>query len=282
MSSKLALTSTIALPNSQVTMPRLGFGVYQSHGPTCVKSVTTALKAGYRHIDSAQYYQNEGLVDEAVSKSGISRDKLFLTSKQLYPSGDVAGTYKTITNSVKTLGGPSGYVDLFLIHSSSSGKGGRRTLWTALEQAHQEGKARAIGVSNWGVGHIEELKGSKVWPPHVNQIELHPWCQQREVVEYCQKQGIVVQAYCPLVRGEKNKDPTLAGIAQKYGKDPAQILVRWSLQRGFVPLPKSDTPGRIVSNAEVYDFDLSKDDMEKLNGLDQGAKGAIVEAVNNS
>lgn len=173
MTPKLALDSTLPLPGLNLSTPRLGFGVYQSHGPTCVQSCLTAIKAGYKKIDSAQFYANEELVSQAVAASGVPRDQLFLTTKQLSPSGGVDGTYARVAESVKKLGGESGYVDLFLIHTASGGSGARKTLWQALERAHREGKCKAIGVSNWGIGHIEELKAfAKVWPPHVNQIEV--------------------------------------------------------------------------------------------------------------
>lgn len=156
-------------------------------------------------------------------------------------------------------------------------------MYQALERAHASGHCKAIGVSNFGIGHIEELKTfAKIWPPQVNQIELHPWNQQKETVAYCQEHGIVVEAYCPIVRNQKAKDPTLAGIAEKHGKTPNQVLIRWSLQRGFVPLPKSDTPSRIEENADVYGFSLSEEEMGKLNSLDQGEKGAIVQVADNS
>jgi len=152
-----------------------------------------------------------------------------------------------------------------------------------MERAHKEGKLRAIGVSNFGKGHIAELKKyATVWPPVVNQIELHPWCQQRECVEYCKENNILVEAYCPLVRNQKADDKTLNQIADKHSKTTGQILIRWCLQKGFVPLPKSDTPSRITANAEVYNFELDKDDMSTLDNLDEGAKGSIVQAVDNS
>lgn len=175
---KLNITSALPLPGTNISTPRLGFGVYQSHGPTCVQSCLAAIKAGYKKIDSAQFYANEELVAQAVSASRVPRKELFLTTKQLSPSGGVDGTYATVVESVKKLGGESGYVDLFLIHTASGGSAARKTLWQALERAHQEGKCRAIGVSNWGIGHIEELKSfAKVWPPHVNQIEV---CARRK------------------------------------------------------------------------------------------------------
>lgn len=281
MSSPLTLQSTLPLPNTTLTIPRLGFGVYQSHGPTCIQSCLTALKAGYRHIDTAQYYANESQVGDAVRQSGVARSDVFLTSKILSAGTDAEETYQKIIESVEKID-KGGYVDLFLIHSPSSGTAGRKLMWQALERAHTEGRLKAIGVSNFGAQHIEEMKSyAKVWPPHVNQIELHPWCQQKEAVAYCQKNGIVVEAYCPLVRNEKAEDKTLNAIADKYGKGTGQVLVRWSLQRGWVPLPKSDTPSRIEGNKDLYDFELSKEDMEKLDALDQGAKGAIVQAVSN-
>ncbi|KAK5012522.1 hypothetical protein LTR60_004336 [Cryomyces antarcticus] len=156
-------------------------------------------------------------------------------------------------------------------------------MWKALERAVDDGKVRAIGVSNYGKGHIEEMKEyAKIWPPAVNQIELHPWCQQREAVSYCQSQGIVVEAYCPLVRNQKADDKTLNSLAKKYNKSTGQVLIRYCLQKDWVPLPKSDTPSRIEANADVYDFEIDTADMKTLDGLDQGAKGAIVQAVTNS
>ncbi|TIA37424.1 aldo-keto reductase [Aureobasidium pullulans] len=281
MSSQFTLQSTLALPNSSVKIPALGFGVYQSHGPTCKKSCLTALEAGYRHIDSAQYYANEQLVGDAVKESNVDRKDVFITTKILSPGKDEEETYQSLVESVNKID-EGGYVDLFLIHSPSSGPQGRKTMWTAFERLHKEGKAKAIGVSNFGKGQIEELKTfAKVWPPHVNQIELHPWNQQRVAVEYCQANNIVVEAYCPLVRNQKADDPTLKSLSEKYKKSTGQVLIRYCLQKGWVPLPKSDTPSRIKDNADIYDFEISKEDMSKLDDLDQGAAGAIVQAVDN-
>ncbi|THV78022.1 aldo-keto reductase [Aureobasidium pullulans] len=281
MSSQFTLQSTLALPNSSVNIPALGFGVYQSHGPTCKKSCLTALEAGYRHIDSAQYYANEQLVGDAVKESNVDRKDVFITTKILSPGKDEEETYQSLVESVNKID-EGGYVDLFLIHSPSSGPQGRKTMWTALERLHKEGKAKAIGVSNFGKGQIEELKTfAKIWPPHVNQIELHPWNQQRVAVEYCQANNIVVEAYCPLVRNQKADDPTLKSLSEKYKKSTGQVLIRYCLQKGWVPLPKSDTPSRIKDNADIYDFEISKEDMSKLDDLDQGAAGAIVQAVDN-
>lgn len=175
---KYAITDLISLPNSAVKIPRLGFGVYQSTSSQCITSCLNALKAGYRHIDSAQYYQNEKEVGEAVRKSGLDRKDIFITTKILSAAGSVKGSHDKINDSVTKIDGENGYVDLFLIHSASGGTAARKEKWQALEQLHEEGRAKSIGVSNFGIGHIEEMKKyAKVWPPHVNQIEVsigHP------------------------------------------------------------------------------------------------------------
>ena len=168
-----AITDLLPLPSSPVQIPRLGFGVYRSPPRQCVQSTQTALQAGYRHIDTAQFYANEAEVGEAIQKSGIPRGEIFATTKILSPAGSPDATYNKMLGSVEKVGGKDGYVDLFLIHSSGSGSAGRKQLWQALERLLEEGKAKSIGVSNFGVQHIEEMKEyAKVWPPHVNQIEV--------------------------------------------------------------------------------------------------------------
>jgi len=301
--SKLALTDLLPLPNSSVKIPRLGFGIYQSPTKVCINSCLTALKSGYRHIDSAQIYRNETDMGEAARQSGVPRNVLFLTTKILSAGGSPDATYKKCLESVKKIDGENGYVDLFLIHTPSGGTSARKEMWQALEKLEEEGSAKAIGVSNFGVGHIEEMKlYARIWPPHINQIEvcsyttssevriaesangvlqLHPWCQQRTIVDYCNEHKIIVEAYCPLVRNLKAHDQTLVEMSKKHEKTTAQVLIRYSLQKGWVSLPKSDTPSRIEANADVYGFELSDSDMEMLDGLDQGANGAIVQAVKN-
>lgn len=168
-----AITDLVPLPNSTVQIPRLGFGVYRSPAKQCVESSRRALEAGYRHIDTAQFYGNEAEVGTAIKQSGIPRNEVFATTKILSPAGSPDATYIKLLESVDKVGGENGYVDLFLIHSSGSGSAGRKQLWQALERLLEEGKTRSIGVSNFGVGHIEEMKAyAKVWPPHVNQIEV--------------------------------------------------------------------------------------------------------------
>ncbi|ERF68365.1 hypothetical protein EPUS_06781 [Endocarpon pusillum Z07020] len=284
MSMKLAITDLLPLPNCSTKIPRLGFGVYQSSPSQCVQSCLNAFKSGYRHIDTAQFYANEAEVGKAVRDSGIKRSDVFLTTKILSAGGSMQKSYEKCLASVERIdSGKDGYVDLFLIHSPNSGKEKRKEMWLALEKLYEEGKAKSIGVSNYGVGHIEEMKSyAKVWPPHVNQIELHPWCQQKTIDQYCQKHGIVVEAYCPLVRNYKASDPTLVEISKKHGKTTAQVLVRYCLQKNWVPLPKSDNPERIAQNADVYGFELAEEDMSKLDSLNQGASGALVQAVDNN
>ncbi|KAJ5104877.1 Aldo/keto reductase subgroup [Penicillium alfredii] len=282
MSASFKITDLLPLPNSNVRIPRLGFGVYRSPTDQCGKSCLKALETGYRHIDTAQFYANEKEVGEALQASNIPRDRVFVTTKILSPAGSVDANYDKLLASVHKIGGADGYVDLFLIHSSKSGPEGRKQMWQALEKLYEEGKAKSIGVSNFGVQHIEEMRSyAKVWPPHVNQIELHPWCQQRTIDAYCKQNGIIVEAYSPIVRNYKANDPTLVEIAKKYGQSTQQVLIRYALQKGWVPLPKTDNPDRIVSNAEVFGFDISKEDMAELDALDQGSAGAIVEAVVN-
>lgn len=171
--SHLALTDLLPLPNSLVKIPRLGFGIYGSPTNVCIKSCLTALKSGYRHIDSAQYYQNETEMGEAVRQSGIQRNGVFLTTKILSPGGSADKTYKICLDSVHKIDGEKGYVDLFLLHTPSGGPAAVKEMYQALEKLESEGKARSIGVSNFGIGHIEEMKNyARIWPPHVNQIEV--------------------------------------------------------------------------------------------------------------
>ncbi|KZT08502.1 Aldo/keto reductase [Laetiporus sulphureus 93-53] len=259
-------------------MPVLGFGVaYGFDKPIDTRLVTTpavleAFKAGYRHIDTARMYNNEEKVGEAVRESGLKREELFLTTKIDSAVHGYESAIRSINASLKGLG--LDYVDLFLIHDANSGKQRRLETYKALLEAKADGKIHSVGVSNYGVKHLEEIAAAGYEPPSVNQVELHPFCQQKPIVAYCQANNIVVQAYCPIVRG-KMDDPVIQDIAQKYNRDRAQILIRWSLQHGFVPLPKSSQPERIKSNAQVFDFALADEDMARLDALDRGKAGAI-------
>ncbi|KAG1742127.1 NADP-dependent oxidoreductase domain-containing protein [Suillus lakei] len=225
-----------------------------------------------RHVDSAQAYRNETAVGEAVRDSGIDRGELFITTKCISQNHGYQSTLKGVDESLAKFGFE--YLDLFLIHDPYSGTERRLATYRALQDARNAGKIRSIGVSNYGIKHLEEIADAKYDMPAVNQIELHPFCQQRPIVDYCREHSIVVQAYCPIIRG-KMDHPIIQTIAQNHGRDAAQVLLRWSLQKGFVPLPKSATPERIRSNAQLYDFELEPEEMEQLDGLDRGKEGSI-------
>ncbi|WBW75133.1 xylose and arabinose reductase [Schizosaccharomyces osmophilus] len=254
--------------NNGLKCPQFAYGSYMINRSKCFDSVYAALQAGYRHVDSAQMYFNEGDCGRAILQfmkdTGIKREEVWYTSKLNNLAG-YSATLKSIDSSVKACG--LGYIDLFLLHSPY---GDRLGSWKALEEAVEAGKIRAIGVSNFGPHHIQQLLDHhpKI-VPCVNQIELHPFCSQSKVVEYCQTKGIALAAYAPLAHGEKFGNKQLIGIANKYNKTEAQIMIRFLLQRGYIVLPKSSTPARIKGNGEVFDFELSKDEMHTLYNLDE-------------
>lgn len=283
-SSDLSLETKLPLLNAAQTdghtgIPQLGFGVYESPPHVTYASVTAALEAGYRHIDTAQFYENEAEVGRAVrdflsspNGAGVSRGDVFVTTKILgVVDGSVEKTLASLRASVHKVD-LGGCIDLFLIHTPQCGPEGRLTLWRCLNTLKREGLARHIGVSNFGVGHLGKIlelcQGEQLEQPSVNQIELHPYLQQPAITRWCQEHGVVVEAYCPLTRGERMQNPVLQDIAKSTNKTAAQVLVRWSLQRGFVPLPKSDTPSRIRENAAVFDFVLSDEQMKQIDALD--------------
>ncbi|KAL1588196.1 hypothetical protein WHR41_03033 [Cladosporium halotolerans] len=281
MASSLSLHSTLKL-KSGTAIPRLGFGVWDSPAHLTTQSCLSALKTGYRHIDTAQVYGNEAEVGKAVRESGLKREDIFVTSKVLKPADDDESTYKKILESIQKIDGDNGYLDLMLIHNSTAGPDGVKMMWQAMEKLQGEGKLKAIGVSNFGIGNIDRMKEyAKVWPPAVNQLELHPWLQQREIVSYCQKNGVVVEAYCPLVRNQKANDPVLSGIASEHGKSTAQVLLRYCLQKDWIPLPKSDNSERIAQNADVYGFELTQEEMSQLDAQNTEGSGSLVMAVSN-
>ncbi|WVO13239.1 hypothetical protein L204_100852 [Cryptococcus depauperatus] len=273
----LSIDSTIKLASGNL-LPCLGFGVYKARSNECEEAVKKAVQVGYRHIDTAQGYHNEELVGRAIQDCRVPRTSIYLTTKYLpshnvYPSAQVVDVLRESLKKVdKSEGQP--YIDLMLIHTPWGGAEGRKNNWEALAMAQKEGWIKDIGVSNFSVAHLKALPLPR---PAVNQIELHPFCQQRDIVKYCQEHGIVIEAYSPIVRANQKyfNHPTLKEVANKHSKEVAQILIRWSLQKGFVPLPKSVTPSRIESNAQVFDFELDQEDMAEIDGLDQGAAGAI-------
>ncbi|TCD65000.1 hypothetical protein EIP91_003368 [Steccherinum ochraceum] len=257
-------------------IPRLGFGVAFGFGKIedaaalSVPSTVEALKVGYRHLDTAQAYRNEADVGVALRKSGVKREDVFITSKVIWEK--YAEIAAAVDVSLKTIG--LDYLDLYLIHSAPPTTEARLQAWKGLLDAKKAGKIRAAGVSNYNVARLEEIKNAGLELPSVNQVELHPLCQQRPVVEYCKANNIHIEAYCPIIRGHMG-NPVITSIAKKHARDSAQILLRWSLQTGLIPLVRSSNPARILSNSQLYDFELDATDMQELNALDQGAAGAI-------
>lgn len=276
-SKKLSLDSSIKLLNG-VELPRLGFGVWQVDPEICTSVCSKALSVGYRHIDSAQVYRNEAEAGAAMRTRAVKRRKdVFFTTKIPQDLGSVAANYQSLLESVNIINGrhhddemeSDAYVDLFLIHSPRMGPEGIKNVWLALEKLLKEGKTKSIGVSNFNKSDIEGMREyATVWPPHVNQIQLNPWVQQKSTVAYCESQGIILEAYSPLAIGKRLDDPTVCRVAEKHYKTPAQILIRWSLQKGWVPLPKSVHKERIIENTQIFDFELSPADMATLDMLD--------------
>ena len=238
-----------------------------------------ALKnANYIHLDSARYYENEADAGRAVRESGLPREKVFVTTK-LMPNADGAKyARETVENSLKLMN--IGYIDQYLLHAPLGGK--ILESYDVLVEYQKKGLLKTIGVSNFGVAHLEAIKNSGRPLPQVNQIEMHPWCQQKEIVAWCRANNVVVVGYSPLGMGKKIGDPTIAQIAKKHNKSPAQILIRWSLQNGCVTIPKSSKSERIDENANVFDFELDEEDMSVLGKMaDNGEDHVAWNPTNN-
>ncbi|KAK4626379.1 hypothetical protein CLAFUW4_04812 [Fulvia fulva] len=253
-------------------IPMLGYGVYQTFSPADIASDVTdhAIKSGYRHVDSATAYRNERPTAQGMLKSGIPREQLYFTSKVPPKEINYEGAKRCVDESLKKTG--LDYLDLYLLHAPYGGKEGRLGAWKALVEAVDAGKVKSIGVSNYGVAHLEELEQwqksqskDKAGLLSVNQIELHPWLARPDIVDWCEARGVVLEAYSPLARATRNDDALLKPLTKKYNKTPSQILLRWGLQKGFVILPKSVTHSRIDENRDIYDFELSREDMDHLN-----------------
>ena len=253
--------------NDGHAIPQLGLGVWMiRNGKDCEKAVLSALEVGYRHIDTASFYGNEESVGAAVRASGMPREQIYVTTK-LWNS-DHGNPAHALDDSLRKL--KMDYVDLYLIHYPVAE---RVRVWHALETLQVRGKARSIGVSNFTIRHLHELRTQSQTVPAVNQVEFHPYLYQKELLAYCREQGIVIQAYSPLTHGERLKDPKLVTLAKNYpGKSPAQILIRWALQHETVVLPKSADKKRIGENADVYDFEITADDMEQLNKFNENLR----------
>ncbi len=257
-------TLTVTL-NSGARIPQIGLGVWQSGGKT-KSAVAAALSAGYRHVDTAAVYGNEAQVGSALAESGIPREQLFVTSKLWNKDHGYDAALKAFDATLGRL--KLDYLDLFLIHWPVAEL--RLDSWRALEKLYADKRARSIGVSNFLAPHLRELQGAAQVLPAVNQIELSPFLQRSQTVALCQELGITLEAYSPLTRGERLAHPVLLELAARVGKSPAQVLLRWGLQKGFVILPKSVTPARIQENAALFDFSLDAAAISQLDALEEG------------
>jgi diketogulonate reductase-like aldo/keto reductase len=265
MPQTLSLTSTVKL-NNNVEMPVLGLGTFQSErGNTTQNAVRWALEAGYRHIDTAAIYHNEQDVGVAIHDSSIPRSEVFVTTKLWNSDHRFDSALRAFDRSLEMLG--MEYVDLYLVHWPVPPH--RAEAWRALLRLYEEGRCRAIGISNYLVRHLQEILVDTPVIPTVNQFELSPFLTRTELVNFCQAQGIQVESYSPLARGTKLKDPSVGSIAAQHGKTPAQVLIRWALQKGVVVIPKSVHQERIIENASVFDFSLTPEEIALLDGLDE-------------
>jgi diketogulonate reductase-like aldo/keto reductase len=259
---KMSIESAAELLNG-VAMPRLGLGVWRSQeGEEVERAVTAALNAGYRSIDTAAMYGNEAGVGRAVRASGIAREQIFVTTKVWNDQQGYDSTLRAFEQSFHNLA--LDHVDLYLIHWPVKGK--YKETYRALEELYDQGRVRAIGVSNFKEHHLEDLMGSCRIKPMVNQVELHPLLTQKKLLMFCRKEGIQAESWRPLMQGNLDL-PLLQELATKYAKTPAQIVIRWHLQLGVVTIPKSVTESRIRENADVFDFELLPEDMNRIDAL---------------
>ncbi len=265
---ELQINSTKQLANG-VEMPRIGLGVYKMTEPDIAfKAMTSALDAGYRHIDTATVYGNEKQVGEAIRASGLKREEVFVTTKVWNTDQGYDQTLKAFETSLKLLG--MDYLDLYLTHWPVKEK--FVDTYKAIERLYEEKLIRATGVSNHHIHHLEAIASKANVQPMVNQIECHPRLTQFDLRTYCAEQNIAVTSWSPLARGGLLDEPTLSRISSKYGKTPAQVIVRWHLQHDLIVIPKSVTPTRIAENIDVYDFELSFEDMKNIDALNMNAR----------
>lgn len=256
--------------HNAVRMPWLGLGVYKvQEGDEVIRSVRTALEVGYRHIDTAAFYENEEGVGQAIRESGIRREEVFVTTKVWNSDQGYESTLKAFHTSLKKLG--FDYIDLYLVHWPVKEK--YKETYKALEKLYKDGFVRAIGVSNFQIHHLEHILADCEIKPMVNQVEFHPRLTQKELLAFCKQHQIQLEAWSPLMRGgELLNEPTLVDIAQKYEKTPAQVILRWDLQHEVVTIPKSVTPQRIAQNANIFDFTLTKEEMDAIDALNENRR----------
>ncbi len=254
-------------------IPQFGFGVFQIPPADTASAVRTALEAGYRHIDTAEMYQNEKGVGQGVRDAGVDRGEVFITSKLNNGFHKPDDARRAFDTTIEALG--FDYVDLFLIHwpLPTLYDGDFVSTWQTLEEFKSDGRARSIGVSNFQVHHLERLARDTETVPAVNQIEVHPYFTNDAVRAYGIEHTILTEAWSPIAQGDVLDDPVVGQIAQKVGKSPAQVVLRWHIERGDIVFPKSSTPQRIKENIDIFDFELSDDQIDELTGLDKGEAG---------
>lgn len=258
-----------------VSLPAVGLGVFQASPAATRNAVRNAIQAGYRHVDTARVYGNEEAVGAAIRESGLPRSEIFVTTKLWNTDHGEEKTLAAFEGSRRRLGVEQ--VDLFLIHWPVPGlRGGS---WRAMERLLKDGRVRAIGVSNYLSRHLDELEGMATVLPQVNQIEVHPFHQQRATREWCRKRGVVVEAYSPLTRGQRLDHPVVVATAKRLGRSPAQVLLRWGLEAGMVVLPKSVSPARIQENFALFDFSLDEAARQSLDALEEGRATVGIPAV---
>ncbi|WP_336804358.1 glyoxal/methylglyoxal reductase [Bacillus subtilis] len=260
-----SLKDTVKLHNG-VEMPWFGLGVFKvENGNEATESVKAAIKNGYRSIDTAAIYKNEEGVGIGIKESGVAREELFITSKVWNEDQGYETTLAAFEKSLERL--QLDYLDLYLIHWP--GKDKYKDTWRALEKLYKDGKIRAIGVSNFQVHHLEELLKDAEIKAMVNQVEFHPRLTQKELRDYCKAQGIQLEAWSPLMQGQLLDNEVLTQIAEKHNKSVAQVILRWDLQHEVVTIPKSIKEHRIIENADIFDFELSQEDMDKIDALNK-------------
>lgn len=272
----LSIGSTVELLNG-VAMPRLGLGVWRAQdGEETENAVLAALEAGYRSIDTASLYGNEQGVGRAIRASGVPREDVFITTKVWNDEQGYDSTLRALQNSLDRLG--TDYVDLYLVHWPIAGK--YKDTYRALEYLYEQGKTRAIGVSNFQIHHLEDLMGSCRIKPMVNQVEFHPQLTQKKLLAFCRKEGIQLESWRPLMLGKLDVS-LLQELSAKYGKTPAQVVLRWHLQLGVVTIPKSVRAERIRENADLFDFELAPEDMNRIDALNENKRyGADPDNIN--
>jgi 2,5-diketo-D-gluconate reductase A len=259
--------------NDGTTIPQIGFGVFQIDPAETAEATSRALEIGYRHIDTAEMYGNEREVGEAIRASGLDRDDVYVTSKLNNGYHRPDDARRAFEGTLSALGVDA--VDLFLIHwpLPTLYDGDYVSTWKVLEEFKADGRARSIGVSNFEVAHLERLAAEADVVPAVNQIELHPYFLNEEVRAYGEAHGIATEAWSPIAQGDVLDDPVITGIAGRLDRTPAQVVLRWHIQRESIVFPKSVTPERIRENFELFDFELEPDDMDQIDGLDRGERG---------